>query len=251
MFLTEFDNHEAVIEPGRIIAKNIEMPEICICLFSDTVVSDWVERYDAQIVDEIKSVCGNRPIYKLCVEGFIFALFVPLVGGPGAGGCLEELIAKGGKRFIFFGSCGVLDHDIVEGRIILPTAAIRDEGLSFHYVEPSDEIAIDDTLVQLAKDIFDELGLPYLTGKTWTTDAFFRETPGKMKQAKSMGAICVEMECASLAAVAEYRGVSFVQFLWSVDNLDAPEWDSRGLSTKGRSFSDICMIAAIEMGKRI
>ena len=44
---------------------------------------------------------------------------------------------------MYFGTCGVLDEDIKETSIIIPSHALRDEGTSFHYVEASDEIAVN------------------------------------------------------------------------------------------------------------
>ena len=250
MFLLDFDDSAAIIEPCSVVDKAAGMPKTCIGVFSHLLVEEWAQKHNAEVVTRHHSVCGDRDIYKITTEPYEFALFVPHVGAPGAAGCMEELIAKGVERFIFCGCCGVLRHDIADGHLIIPTAAIRDEGTSFHYAAPSDEIPLKAHMIHLASEEFDSLGLPYVAGKTWTTDAFFRETPRKMEKAKEMGAICVDMECAALAAVARFRNVPFVQFFWSADNLDAPEWDKRGLSTKGASVSEKCMIAAIELAKR-
>ena len=252
MFITEFDSAPGIISPENIISKVDNMPEVCIGVFSQVIVKKLVEKYNGVFLTERISVSGNLPIYKICVDGIGFAIFAPFLGGAGSARCMEELIPMGGKYFVFTGSCGVLRHDIADGHLIIPTSAIRDEGLSFHYVEAADEIEMDSRLVGLARDTLSDLHLPFVEGKTWTTDAFYRETKGKMEQAKDMGAICVEMECASLAAVAQYRQVPYVQFLWSADNLDAPEWDRRGIgSERHKSVGEKCMIAAIEIGKRL
>ena len=127
-----------------------------------------------------------------------------------------------------------------------PTAAVRDEGLSYHYLPPAEEIALDPACVAACRDALDSLGFPFVEGKTWTTDAFFRETRGKVQRRKEQGCLCVEMECASLAAVARFREVPFAQFFWSADNLDAEEWDARDLSQQGASVSEKCFAAALE-----
>jgi len=44
-----------------------------------------------------------------------------------------------------------------------------------------------------------------------------------------MGAICVEMECAAMQAMCDFRGVDFFQFLYAGDNLDQVHWDPRSL----------------------
>lgn len=48
----------------------------------------------------------------------------------------EEIIAMGAKKFVLFGSCGVLDDDKVKENIIIPVSAIRDERTSHHYIAP-------------------------------------------------------------------------------------------------------------------
>ena len=67
-------------------------------------------------------------------------------------------------------------------------------------------------------------------GKAWTTDAFYRETAAKVASRRRMGAICVEMECASMQAMCRFRGVEFFQFFYAGDNLDHSSWDPRSLS---------------------
>lgn len=250
MFLTQFDGQKAFIEPADTTKKIEGMPKVCIGVFSHLILEEWIAMYPCTVITEIQSVVCNRTVYKMNVNGFEFAFFVPYLGAPGAAGSMEELHAKGIESFVYFGCCGVLRHDIADGHLIVPTAAIRDEGTSFHYLAPADEIVVQEKQVNIMEASMRKLGLPYVKGKTWTTDAFYRETPQKIEKAKSMGAICVEMECAALASVAQYRGFSFAQFFWSADNLDAPEWDSRGLSTKGKSVSEKCMLAAIEIAKQ-
>ena len=71
-------------------------------------------------------------------------------------GQLEELAARGFKNFIILGSCGVLDRSIEADKIILPAAALRDEGTSYHYAPPGDEISYDESLLIKLESIFDK-----------------------------------------------------------------------------------------------
>ena len=84
--------------------------------------------------------------------------------------------------------------------------------------------------MDLFQEVLDTFGYPYVQGTTWTTDAFYRETPGKIARRKEMGAICVEMECSAMAAVAQFREKELFQFLYAADNLDGEKWDRRSLS---------------------
>ena len=140
----------------------------------------------------------------------------------------------GAKRIILLGNCGVLDKSIEDCGIIIPTKAIRDEGTSYHYAPPADYIDVNRKYIPEFLEVLNEYGYPYVMGTTWTTDAFYRETRGKITRRKEMGAICVEMECAAMQALCDFRGVEFFQFLYAGDNLDHSTWDPRSLSGTSR-----------------
>lgn len=174
------------------------------------------------------------------------------MGAAGAGGQLEEVYALGVETVIVFGSCGVLDRSIEDCEIIIPNSAVRDEGLSYHYVPASDEIAVNLKYISEFTAILDEVNVGYRIGKTWTTDAIYRETRAKMERRKAMGCICVEMECSAMAAVAQFHEKEFFQFLFAADNLDAKEWDRRSLGDEVK-FEEKDMFAqlALELAVRI
>jgi uridine phosphorylase len=73
----------------------------------------------------------------------------------------------------------------------------------------------------------EEAGLPFIQGKTWTTDAVHRETRGNFEKRKAEGCISVEMECAAVQAMCDYRGLNAYFFFTCGDLLDAPKWDAR------------------------
>lgn len=72
-----------------------------------------------------------------------------------------------------------------------------------------------------------EKQLPYIEGKTWTTDAPYRETKEKVNLRRSQGCICVEMECSAFFAVGQFRNVAITSVLFSGDSLHSEEWDYR------------------------
>ena len=73
--------------------------------------------------------------------------------------------------------------------------------------------------------------VPYVPGKTWTTDALYRETRGKVERRVAEGCLTVEMEAAAFFAVAAFRGVTFGQLLYAGDDLSGDAWDQRGGTT--------------------
>ena len=75
-------------------------------------------------------------------------------------------------------------------------------------------------------------GGSFLAAKTWTTDAFYRETPEKIALRRSEACLTVEMEASALFAVAQFRGVVLAQMLYGGDDVSGSEWDSRRWGTR-------------------
>ena len=94
------------------------------------------------------------------------------------------------------------------------------------------------------EQVLKQRGVPYLVGKTWTTDAPYRETVGKVQLRKSEGCLTVEMEAASFFAVAQFRRVTFAQMLYGGDDVSGGEWDSRGWTTRADVRHNLFWLAA-------
>lgn len=252
MLHNEFDpNPRAIINPEDCYRPVEGFPEICVGIFSRHILEWVLSAYGGEEISHFGCCLGPIPIYRVEAFGASAAVFLPLIGGPGAGGTLEESIPQGGKYFVYFGAAGVLNREVTHGKLLLPTAAIRDEGFSYHYLPPTNEVELDLESVAACREALTALGYPFAEGKTWTTDAFFRETRDKTERRREQGCISVEMECASLAAVARFRGVRFAQFFYATDTLDGDGWDSGILHEKGRGLEEVCFRAAVETGKRM
>lgn len=148
------------------------------------------------------------------------------MGAPTAVGCLEDsrkIIDT--NNYIVFGGSGCLNKEIARGKFMIPTEAYRDEGTSYHYVNAADYIEIKNA--NKVAEFMNYKKFPYVLGKTWTTDSFYRETEGNIEKRKNDGCISVEMECSAFQAVCDFRDVNLFYFLSSGDLLDAPEWDRR------------------------
>ena len=235
MLLEEFDeNKKAVINPDMIFQKIPDFPETVVSVFSHQLFDAIVRFLGGTVIAESHDVDGVWPVYEVNYKGKRFAFFKGRLGGPACVGAFEDVMAFGGKRIILLGNCGVLDKNIKDCGIIIPTKAIRDEGTSYHYAPAGDTIEVNTKYTEEFKQILEEFGYPYVEGVTWTTDAFYRETPQKIESRKKIGAICVEMECASMQAFCNFRGIEFFQFLYAGDNLDHSSWDPRSLSGNER-----------------
>ena len=76
-----------------------------------------------------------------------------------------------------------------------------------------------------------ERDFPHAVGKTWTTDAPYRETQAKIAARRAEGCLTVEMETAAFLAVARHRSVTFGQYLYAGDDVSGSVWDSRQWQT--------------------
>lgn len=134
-----------------------------------------------------------------------FSVMTSPMGAPMAVLLLEQLIALGGRRFIYLGFCGALAPSYHIGDLFLPTVAVREEGTSYHYL-PAEAVPCAAPRVQAALQAqAQRRHLTLRQGPIWTTDALYRETPHKIRHWQAAGVHAVDMEMAALFAVAQYR----------------------------------------------
>lgn len=245
-----YDNKtEAIITPQMLTKKKEGFPKIAIITFFNQFQEILIKEYNAVKIASVSCSDVRVPVYKVNFGGKEIAFCVSPPGGAVSGTFMEQLIAKGANKFFAFGSCGVLEKNIATGHIIVPTEAYRDEGMSYHYAPPADYIKLP--LANALAEVLEELNVPYIKTKTWTTDAIFRETRGNMQKRKAEGCLTVEMECASLVAIAAFRNVEFAQYIFAEDSLDGVEWDARimgGLTEKHRQSY---VVLALEIVARL
>ena len=243
------DSEEIVkFELQRSFHPTQNFPETVIMTFKDKTFQALEDLCPTEVVATLREG-RDIPIFKLNWNGRSIGIFQTLIGGAGTAGLLEEALAMGAKKVLLYGSCGVLDSALAAGHFILPTQAYRDEGTSYHYMPVSDYVDIP-TAERLG-DIFDELRLPYVKGRVWTTDAFYRETRNNMEKRKADGCIAVDMECASAMAVAQFRGVPVYQFLYAEDSLDGGTWDPRTMGKLPASGYEQHLRIALEVASRL
>lgn len=209
---------------------NIILPEVAIGVFSRHLFEDIVKEFNCQEVGYMPCTNLEKNVYILKYNGTEITFFMAGVGAPLLAGDIEELSGQGVKKFIIFGNCSVLDNNIPVSSIIIPTKGFRDEGTSYHYVEPSDTIDMNPKYQEEFINILNKKGYDYTKGYTWTTDAFYRETREKIKYFKEHGAICVEMEGTAIAAICKRLSLDYFTFYYAGDSLDSDEWDERSLS---------------------
>lgn len=243
-------NGEPVISARNVVPKSDIKLDACIINFSYHIMDALINDGLVELIDEdtITSISCKYPIYRYKETNI--GIIKVTVGAPIVVGLMEEIaVAFSCSNFILFGSCGSLDRNIVEGKIIVPTHAYRDEGVSYHYMALSDYVEIK-KYKEIA-EILAKLNIDYVLGKTWTTDAFYRETRKQVEKRRSEGCIAVEMEVSACQAVADFYGYSFYPILYRADNLDSTNWE-KGISASVSMDERLkIFFIALEIAKRI
>ena len=226
--ILEFDpNAHAVIEP-HMVRQRLDVPVVAVpCFFSDVIQRVCVDA-EAKVLTQLTSAHGVHPVFEIEWEGHAVAVFHPGVGAPLAAMFLEEIIETGCRTFIGVGGAGGLVPDLTVGHVVVPIAAIRDEGTSYHYLPGSREVEPSPRAVAAIQEVLQGHRVPFVTGKVWTTDAPYRETRAKVERRVEEGCLAVDMEAAALFAVARFRGAVFGHILAAADDLSQEEWDDRG-----------------------
>lgn len=216
--LLNFDSDpEAGLAPGT--EGQFRLPEKALLLLTDNRhFQQIVTGYHGVKVAHFDSITKVATVYQVNLHGQKIAIAQAPLGAPAAVMILEGLIAGGVRQVLSVGSCGVLTT-LTENTFLVPTAALRDEGTSFHYLPASDWVQVEPTVAAQLQSALKLRHIPVRPVKTWTTDAIFRETRSKIASAKSVGCAVVEMECAALVACAKFRQIKFGQLLYTADSL--------------------------------
>lgn len=162
------------------------------------------------------------------------------MGGPSTAICVEELAAIGVKYLIRVGTSGGMQPDVLNGDIVIPTGSIRQEGTSKEYLPVEFPAVSDLELVIALRDACLELGYKYHTGVVHCKDSFYGqhdpqrmpvgyELENKWKASIKGGALCSEMETASLfitSSVLKLHAAAVLLILWN------QERESAGLKNK-------------------
>lgn len=227
--ILEFDGAQtAVLEPSILIKPLDGIPSKCVLCFFYDVIDNLKAEGRLRHIYDLTSEMGPNPVYEMEVNGERIVLAHPGVGAPLAAFFFDELIALGCRQFIACGGAGVIDERVGLGHVVIPTAAIRDEGASYHYLPPSREVKGSETAVRILQQTLNRHHVPHDLGKTWTTDGIYRETAHKVALRKAEGCLTVEMETATFFAIAQFRNVTFGQLLYGGDDLTGDAWDERG-----------------------
>jgi len=239
---------EPVISLKDFYGESRHLLDLCLIIFSKEIHTYLLNTYECEEIANLTACNGSTPIYKLNYKGKDIAFYLTGIGSAVCSSmCYEASWITGATKFIMFGSCGNLDKEKTEGKFIIPTESYRGEGASYYYAKPSDYIDIRNSY-KLAK-IFDELEVPYVLGKVWTTDSVVRETRGLVQKRKKEGCIAVEMELAGVEAVCDFYNLELYDFLEAGDVLEESGYEVEGLHNANHNFGKLFI--ALEVALRL
>ena len=249
MIIHSFDpDSPAIISPGDFYGEPQHLCDVCIITYSHVIFSHVLETFPCEQAAEIHACNGYSPIYLLTVNDRKIGFYLSHIGATGAGtDVIECHHMTGATKFVMFGSAGSLNREATAGRFVVPTAAYRDEGMSYHYAAPADYIVTPGS--GLVARVFEELKMPYVTGRAWTTDALYRETKNQTALRQQEGCLAVEMELAGVQAVCSFHGWSLYDYLITGDVLDAEEYSPEGLREANHTLKHFYL--ALEIAKKL
>ena len=151
--------------------------------------------------------CYHTQLDVFDLAGQVVGIIGCAVGAPFAVLIAEELFASGCCLLLSVSSAGQIVPAGPTPYFVIIDRALRDEGTSYHYSEPSDYGEANPELIAVAVNALKSNRLRAIVGPTWTTDAPFRETGEAIEAAKRLGILAVEMEAAALYTFAKVNKV--------------------------------------------
>lgn len=198
------------------------VPEAVIFCYQGTL---WRHVRDQNAVTSSGGRFGDMLCVLDATDGEVGVIGGFGIGAPVAAVLLEELVASGVRRVISIGTAGTLQPACRVGDILVADRAIRDEGVSHHYLAPATYSFPSKELTAQLKAELERSDLTYVEGTTWTIDTPYRETVAEARHYQANGVLSVEMEAAALFAVGAYRQIDVAAAFVVSDSLADLVWD--------------------------
>lgn len=161
------------------------------------------------------------------------------MGGPSAAIVVGELLALGARRLVRIGTCGALAGDLGLGDLLTVDEVLAEDGAS-RALGAGDRVRPDAGLTRALSAAADGP-----TGLVVSTDLFYDPRPGVSERWRAAGALAVEMEAATLLALAEAHGAAAACLLGVSDVFepDRVRIDAEGLEALGVRLGEAALAA--------
>lgn len=234
-----------LLTPDALVAslkgKVGEVPRRAVFIYLERLTPNFVTKLDLVIHADLTNYLFNPKRTYIANRGDLLVSLLP-IGAPTTAIVAEELGALGVREFLLLGTAGGLSPKLPTGDFVLCTKAVRDEGISHHYLSDSMYSTPSPELTGRIRNIIEELGVRYRAGPTWTTDAPYMQTRGEVIHYRKAGVLTVEMEASGLFVVAKKRGYRAAAVFVVSDLLLESGW-SGFAKNLDRSYSELPLIA--------
>ncbi len=177
------------------------IPQICV-LDPDGDIVRYLKKHAAKLNN--CWACYHTELYSARYKDLEFGIIGCAVGASYAVLLAEQLFVSGCELLISVTSAGKI-NEAMKSDYLLIKDTLRDEGTSYHYLPEGEESKLNPDLLNKLQPLLSDKMLSVKTGKSWTTDAPYRETPSAISKAKSLGADAVEMEASALYAFSKAK----------------------------------------------
>lgn len=163
----------------------------------------------ARQLDEWREVAHNREFRTITgsYRGVPVSATSTGIGGPSAVIAVEELVRVGAKLLVRIGSAGGMQPYQKMGDLVVPVAAVREDGASAMYAPQGYPAVADHQLVGALLDAARQLGYTAYSGLARSHDSFYTDREDELMRFWSQkGVIASDMETAPLFTVARLRG---------------------------------------------
>ncbi len=219
-----FDPSRAILDARSLVgtftgktASELALPERAIITFSNGDIRRLIER---KVAPAVSAWQPFRAIYSLSASTIVSK---SLFGGPNIAQLVEEFSSFGTREFILWGYCGDISGVGRIGDLYIAGRALREDGISYHYLESDEEFASSDWVKEWFESAERE---GFQNVDVWSTDAIYRETGQKITDYARRGIAAVEMETASLYAVCQSKGLKAASFMVVSDLLGKGTWQA-------------------------
>lgn len=201
------------------------IPAVCVLDFDGDLV-DWLDA-TAAAKPEPHWACFHTKMHQFDVDGRAAGIIPRTIGGPYAVLIAEQLLSQGARAVIGLTSAGRVDPDLPVPCLVVADAALRDEGTSLHYLPAGRMVSAPQEFADSLASGVGSIGLPVRRAPVWTTDAPYRETESQLRAHAAAGIAAVEMQAASLFALAAVKSahIGVVAHVTNAAGADESQFD--------------------------
>ena len=126
----------------------------------------------------------------------------------------------GTPRMVMIGTCGAIDPGLATGNVVVPSTAVAREGVA-HLYGVTGRVDAEPTLTGLGRAALEDRGIRAADSLHLTWSSIFAQSGAMVEEWRNLGYGSVDMEAATLYAVAHHFGFAATALLAVWDQLDA------------------------------